>query len=187
MFVHLRDEARADARTDARVDALGRAGHPTFTLSVDGSEDLGRMFFLAEFATAVAGWVLEINPFDQPNVQEAKDATKRVLAAGSLPELPLADDDAVRALLAGARPGGYIALMGYVAPSIEFDEAVAELRATLMRADARGDDVRLRPALPALDRPAPQGRAAGRALPLADRRRGARRRDPRRRPHRSAR
>ncbi len=132
VFVHLRDEARADARTDALVDALGRAGHPTFTLSVNGSEDLGRMFFLAEFATAVAGWVLEINPFDQPNVQEAKDATKRVLAAGSLPELPLAGDDAVRALLAGARPGGYLALMGYVAPSIEFDEAVAELRATLM-------------------------------------------------------
>ena len=132
VFIHLRDDARADARTDALVDALGSAGHPTFTLSVDGSEDLGRMFFLAEFATAVAGWVLEINPFDQPNVQEAKDATKRVLAAGSLPELPLADDDAVRALLAGARPGGYLALMGYVAPSVEFDEAVAELRATLM-------------------------------------------------------
>ena len=132
VFIHLRDEARADARTDALVDALGRAGHPTFTLSVDGSEDLGRMFFLAEFATAVAGWVLEINPFDQPNVQEAKDATKRVLAAAPLPELPLADDDAVRALLAGAGPGGYLAVMGYVAPSAEFDEAVAELRATLM-------------------------------------------------------
>ena len=132
VFVHLRDEARADARTDALVDALGRAGHPTFTLSVDGSADLGRMFFLAEFATAVAGWVLEINAFDQPNVQEAKDATKRVLAAGPLPELPLADDDAVRALLAGAGPGGYLAVMGYLAPSAEFDEAVAELRATLM-------------------------------------------------------
>ena len=61
------------------------------------------MFFLAEFATAVAGWVLEINPFDQPNVAEAKDATKRVLAAGPLPELPLADDDALRALLSGGR------------------------------------------------------------------------------------
>ena len=49
--------------------------------------DLGRIFFLAEFAVAVAGWALEINPFDQPNVQEAKDNTKRVLDSGSVPEL----------------------------------------------------------------------------------------------------
>jgi hypothetical protein len=91
------------------------------------------MFFLAEFATAVAGWVLEINPFDQPNVQEAKDATKRVLAAGPPGELPLADDAALAALLTDGAPGGYIALMGYVEPSVEFDETVAELRATLMR------------------------------------------------------
>ena len=134
VFVHLRDAEYADADVDARIEALGRAGHPTLTLAVNGSEDLGRMFFVAEFATAVAGWVLEINPFDQPNVQEAKDATNRVLAAGPLPELPYADDDAVAALLRGAAPGGYIALLGYVAPTVEFDEAVAELRATLMRA-----------------------------------------------------
>jgi transaldolase / glucose-6-phosphate isomerase len=90
------------------------------------------MFFLAEFATAVAGWVLAINPFDQPNVQEAKDATKRVLAAGPLPELPLAGSDAIAALVGGGAPGSYIAVMGYLAPSAEVDEAVAELRATLM-------------------------------------------------------
>jgi transaldolase/glucose-6-phosphate isomerase len=132
VFVHLRDPALADADTDARVEALGTAGHPTITLAVDGSEDLGRMFFIAEFATAVAGWVLEINPFDQPNVQEAKDATKRVLAAAPLPELPLADDAALRALLLGGDPGSYIALMGYVEESVEFDAAVADLRATLM-------------------------------------------------------
>jgi glucose-6-phosphate isomerase len=134
VFVHLRDDERVDADTDARIEALAAAGHPTLTLTVQGAEDLGRMFFLAEFATAVAGWVLEINPFDQPNVQEAKDATKRVLGAGPLPELPFASDDALKALLGGAQPGSYLALMGYVAPSVEFDEAVAELRATLMRA-----------------------------------------------------
>jgi transaldolase/glucose-6-phosphate isomerase len=132
VFVYLRDPALADVHADAHVDALGRAGHATITLSVDGAEDLGRMFFIAEFATAVAGWVLEINPFDQPNVQEAKDATKRVLAAGPLPALPLADDAALRALLTGGAPGDYFALLGYVAPSPEFDEAVAELRTTLM-------------------------------------------------------
>ena len=44
--------------------------------------DLGRLFFHSEFATAVAGWVLELNPFDQPNVQEAKDNTAKALAEG---------------------------------------------------------------------------------------------------------
>jgi transaldolase/glucose-6-phosphate isomerase len=132
VFVYLRDGERADADTDARIDALGAAGHPTLTLTVDGSEDLGRMFFLAEFATAVAGWVLAINPFDQPNVQEAKDATKRVLAAGPPPKPQFADHAALRALLSGGAPGSYIAVMGYLEPSIEFDEEVAALRATLL-------------------------------------------------------
>ena len=97
------------------IAALGDAGHPTLTLRTNGREDLGRIFFLAEFATAVAGWVLEINPFDQPNVQEAKDATKRVLAAGlAARSCAVADDDALRALLIDAGPPHYIAIMGYV-------------------------------------------------------------------------
>ena len=60
---------------------------PTLTLSTDDATDLGRLFFIAEFAVAVAGWALEINPFDQPNVQEAKDNTNKVLDSGSLPEI----------------------------------------------------------------------------------------------------
>ena len=134
VFIQIRDEAQADDTTDARLAALAAAGHPTITLSVQGAEDLGRLFFLFEFATAVAGWVLEINPFDQPNVAEAKEATKRVLEAGTLPEQHTPDGDQLRALLTDGRPGSYIALMGYVTPSVEVDEAVAELRATLMKA-----------------------------------------------------
>ena len=53
------------------------------TIRALGPTDLGRIFFLSEFAVAVAGWALEINPFDQPNVQEAKDNTNRVLKEGS--------------------------------------------------------------------------------------------------------
>jgi transaldolase/glucose-6-phosphate isomerase len=132
VFIQIRDDERPDADTDARLAALADAGHPTLTLTVAGSEDLGRLFFTWEFATAVAGWVLEINPFDQPNVAEAKEATKRVLAAGPLPPLPQADSAALAALLSGGKAGDYIALMGYVTPSVEFDEAVAELRTTLM-------------------------------------------------------
>ena len=132
VFLQLRDGEQPDPQADERLAALGAAGHPTLTLTVNSAEDLGRLFFTFEFATAVAGWVLEINPFDQPNVAEAKAATKRVLEAGTLPELPVAGADAVKALLDGGEPGGYIAVMGYVTPSVEFDEAVAELRATLM-------------------------------------------------------
>ncbi|HXR13764.1 MAG TPA: bifunctional transaldolase/phosoglucose isomerase [Solirubrobacteraceae bacterium] len=131
VFVQLRDDGRPDADTDARIEALGAAGHPTFTLSLHGSEDLGRLFFVAEFATAVAGWVLGINPFDQPNVAEAKDATKKVLASGELPDVAFADAAALRELLGGGAEGSYIAVMGYLAPSLEFDEEVSALRATL--------------------------------------------------------
>jgi transaldolase / glucose-6-phosphate isomerase len=83
------------------------------------------VFFFAEFAVAVTGWVLGINPFDQPNVQEAKDNTKRLLDAGDLPEVDAGDLDE---LLGRAAPPHYVALMGYVEPSEEFDAAVAELR-----------------------------------------------------------
>ncbi|HEY1776279.1 MAG TPA: bifunctional transaldolase/phosoglucose isomerase [Solirubrobacteraceae bacterium] len=131
VFVQLRDEDSANADTDARIAALGAHGHPTLTLAVHGAEDLGRLFFVAEFATAVAGWVLEINPFDQPNVQEAKDATKKVLASGELPEVAFADDAALQTLLGGGEHGSYVAVMGYLAPSLEFDEEVRALRSTI--------------------------------------------------------
>jgi glucose-6-phosphate isomerase/transaldolase/glucose-6-phosphate isomerase len=110
------------------MEALARAGHPTVTLAVHGAADLGRIFFFAEFATAVAGWVLGINPFDQPNVQEAKDNTARVLEGGDLPSVDPGDP---AELLGKAAPPHYVAIMGYVKPSAEFDEAVTDLRRRL--------------------------------------------------------
>jgi glucose-6-phosphate isomerase/transaldolase/glucose-6-phosphate isomerase len=95
----------------------------------DDAADLGRAFFFAEFATAVAGWVLEINPFDQPNVQEAKDNTQKALGERT-PAQEDAGDDALRALLA-AQPPAYVAIMGYAAPSEEADAAVAALRTAI--------------------------------------------------------
>ena len=96
-FLHLRHGDAPDEATDAKVAALRAAGHPVIVRQVDGPEDLGRIFFFAEFAIATAGWVLGINPFDQPNVQEAKDATSRVLAEGA-EDQPDATDDELRAL-----------------------------------------------------------------------------------------
>jgi transaldolase/glucose-6-phosphate isomerase len=134
VFVYLRDSDNPDERLEQAVKELAAAGHPTVTVATKGPTDLGRIFFLAEFAVAVAGWALEINPFDQPNVQEAKDNTKRVLDSGSVPELAPADDDALRALLSDAGPPHYVATMGYVPPSAAFDEAVSELRAVIREA-----------------------------------------------------
>jgi transaldolase / glucose-6-phosphate isomerase len=132
LFAYLRNPDGPDPDVDARLDALARAGHPTVTLAVHGAADLGRIFFFAEFATAVAGWVLGINAFNQPNVQEAKDNTARVLREG----LPDVDPGNLEELLGRAAPPHYVALMAYVKPSPEFDAAIAELR-TKIRARTR--------------------------------------------------
>jgi hypothetical protein len=128
VIIYLRNADEPSQELDDAVGKLADAGQPTLTLATRGATDLGRIFFLAEFAVAVAGWALEINPFDQPNVQEAKDATKRVLASGTLPELPSASDEELGALLLDAAPPHYVAVMGYLAPSADLDAAVAELR-----------------------------------------------------------
>jgi glucose-6-phosphate isomerase len=138
VFVHLPDPSAPDAEQQARLTALADAGHPVITLPTRGPEDLGRVFLLAELAVAVAGWGLQINPFDQPNVQQAKDATNRVLEgfeqSGSLPELPTADDARLRELLLDAAPPSYVAVMAYLQPSEELDAAAGELRRAIRAA-----------------------------------------------------
>jgi glucose-6-phosphate isomerase len=138
VFAHLTNVQEPDPEFAARVAALADAGHPVISIPTRGPGDLGRVFMLSELAVAVAGWGLQINPFDQPNVQQAKDATKRVLAdyerTHELPEEPEADADALAALLGEASPPNYVAIMGYAQPSPEFDTAVAELRVTIRAA-----------------------------------------------------
>jgi len=135
VFAHLPDSAAPDQQLAELARALARAGHPVLTVPTAGPADLGRVFLLWELAVAVAGWGLQINPFDQPNVQQAKDATKRVLEeyerSGRLPEPPDADDATVAALLGEAFPPQYVALMGYTRPSPELDDAIAALRAAI--------------------------------------------------------
>jgi transaldolase / glucose-6-phosphate isomerase len=134
VFVYRRNVEQPDDRLDGAIEQIAAAGHPTITLPAHGAADLGRIFFLTEFAVAVAGWGLEINPFDQPNVQEAKDNTRRVLEAGSVPAVEPAGDDELRALLADARPPHYVAILGFLPPSSELENAVAELRAAIRSA-----------------------------------------------------
>ncbi len=140
VFAYLPDLVAPDPALAARALELADAGHPLITMPTRGPSDLGRVFLLWELAVAVAGWGLEINPFDQPNVQQAKDATKHVLAdyeaSHELPAVHDADEAALRSLLLDARPPDYVAIMAYAQPSLEFDQAAAELR-TAVRAATR--------------------------------------------------
>ena len=135
VFCYLRGMDEPDEALDEQIKALAAADQPTVTLSAGGPGDLGRIFFFAEFATAVAGWALQINAFDQPDVQAAKDMTAKILgeieAGGALHEPEDAGDDALRALIGEAAPGDYIALLGFMAPSAAVDAAVQELRSAV--------------------------------------------------------
>jgi transaldolase / glucose-6-phosphate isomerase len=128
--LYLRHVEDPHERVDEAVDALARAGLPVITRATHGPTDLGRLFFFAEFAIAVAGWVLGINPFDQPDVQEAKEKTAQVLETDA-PDPPDAGDGELRALCDGLAPPHYLAILGFVQPSPAFDEAVAALRAAV--------------------------------------------------------
>jgi hypothetical protein len=87
--------------------------------------DLGKEFFRWEFATAVAGHVLGINPFDQPNVQEAKDRTKELLASGEAPSVE--PESSPEELFAAAKPGSYVCIQAFIPPSEENDRVIAAL------------------------------------------------------------
>ena len=98
VFVALR--LSGDDTHDAALDALRAEGHPVVTVEVPSREAIGGQFFVWEFATAVAGWRLAINPFDEPNVSESKQNTARLIEAytkdGTLPEPePVAEEDGV--------------------------------------------------------------------------------------------
>src|SRR5712692_3828510 len=140
LFVRLALEGQADP-SEAALAALAAAGQPVVTLTLRDPLDLGAAFFQWEYATAVAGAILGINAFDQPNVQEAKDITKQVLSqrrpatvgegiswAGQ-PGSTL--DAAIQALLAQVKPHDYVALMAYVAPAAETDQALTAIRVAI--------------------------------------------------------
>lgn len=90
LFVYLRLESARDAAEDAAIANLEQAGQPTVIISVADVYDLGQEFFRWEFATAVAGSIIGINPFDQPDVEASKIATRKLTEeyerSGSLPQ-----------------------------------------------------------------------------------------------------
>lgn len=120
------------------LDALFRAGHPVVTLQLDDPLALGAEFFRWEFAIAVAGSILGINVFDQPNVQEAKDLTAKVLKDSTPPTVGdgirwagqngSTLEAAVQNLLGQIKPGDYFAVLAYLAPDDEHDSALNAIR-----------------------------------------------------------
>jgi hypothetical protein len=92
---------------------------------------LGAEFFRWEFAIAVAGAYLEINPFDQPDVQAAKDKTNEVLATGQKPELE--PEGSIEELLAQKQEGDYACVQAFIEPTAENDQRIADLVARLRR------------------------------------------------------
>ena len=149
LFVEVRRRGAAAQTADA--SALEAAGHPVATIEWDELPSLGAEFVRWEVATAVAGALLEINPFDEPNVKQAKDATTTLLNAfhsqGALPEpkpdltiagaIKVTASRAAREQLSGRsadailtliRPGDYFALLAYVGPEPDLAGELAALR-----------------------------------------------------------
>lgn len=144
-FVYLRLEG--DATHDSAVRALEEAGFPVVRFYLDDVYDLGGQFFLWEMATAVAGYRLGINPFDQPDVEAAKVLAREMVAAyrkdGRLPELKPSlkvnntavygdveaenPGEVLMRFVSRAEEGAYIALQAYLHPTRETDRALAEL------------------------------------------------------------
>ncbi|HEX8707845.1 MAG TPA: hypothetical protein VF723_06245, partial [Pyrinomonadaceae bacterium] len=148
---------KLESETELKLKALEAAGHPVVYRTLTDLYDLGEEFFLWEIATAFAGWRLRINPFDQPNVQESKDATRQLLdrfsREGKLEEqAALASDGtltvygdeetlaglpsssvaaALGAHLARAGAGDYIALLDYLEETPEHEAAIQAIRTHL--------------------------------------------------------
>jgi transaldolase / glucose-6-phosphate isomerase len=96
-------------------------------LRLTGEYELGQEFFRWEFATAVAGSILGINPFDQPDVQSAKDKTREVLASGAPPDV--ATQGSAEELYAQAQEGDYVCIQAFVNPTAANEARVLELAA----------------------------------------------------------
>ena len=157
-FIDIRTEGEADAAHDSQLAAIEAAGHPVVRIVMKSIDHLGQEFFRFEMATAVAGSILGINPFDQPDVEAAKIKTRELTAAfektGALPaEQPvISTPDAdlytdetnatalraagangdltswLKAHLARSNHGDYFALLGYIARDKATIDALQAMR-----------------------------------------------------------
>ncbi len=129
-FVYLRLTGDDNSTTDRAIETIEAAGQPVIRLEMRDRYDLGAEFFRWGFATAVAGEIIGINPFDQPDVKSAKDATESILkeytASGQLP--PFETEGSLTGLLTSAERGRYLAILAYVRQTPAIDRLLADLR-----------------------------------------------------------
>ena len=157
LFAYLSLEGQTDAQQDAAIEMLEQAGRPVVRLNLRDAYDLGAQFFLWEIAAAVAGSVLGINPFDQPDVEASKIVTRALTeqfeSSGTLPtETAFAQFDGmaffadgttaaeiqasggatpaglIKAHLARLDAGDYFALLGYVEMKPEHERILERIR-----------------------------------------------------------
>ena len=142
VFVAIAVEGEREAALATRAGELAAKGHPVISIMLGAPIDLGQEFFRWEFATAVAGAVLGIQPFDQPDVQLAKDLSRRAMessgsgqaGAGSAAlDDPSVWQDAVGRWLSSVRSHDYIGVHAYLAPTGEVVGLLQDLRTRLGR------------------------------------------------------
>lgn len=134
LFVQVRlagDEGNVEA--DVLLDRLGTLGHPVISIEVDDAYDLGAQFILWELATALAGAAMGVQPFDQPDVEEAKVEARKALdafvAGGAPPNV--SEVGSLGGLLSSKGETDYLAIMAFVDETDETDQAFRELRAAV--------------------------------------------------------
>jgi transaldolase/glucose-6-phosphate isomerase len=148
VFAYLRLDDEADPSQDASIAELEEAGQPVVLISVANFYQLGAEFFRWEIATAVAGSILGINPFDQPDVEASKIETRKLTSAfeqkGSLPsENPLFEEHDIKVFgdtpdlslkailkrqLSDIDPSGYVALLAYINMTDANEEVLTSMR-----------------------------------------------------------
>jgi transaldolase/glucose-6-phosphate isomerase len=140
-FTALLFEGDSSTQLAANLKALEAAGHPVAQIQLRQKTDLGQEFFRWEMAVAAAGSVLGINPFNQPDVQLAKELAKKAMAAGG--QTQSSDADLVRAenkqalshavsqLLSGLKAGDYISLQAYLNPRADTWSILQQIRTKL--------------------------------------------------------
>lgn len=152
LFVYIK--LKGDTNYDEKVEKIKAAGFPILELELENELDLGKQFFLWEFATAVAGWVMQIQPYDQPNVEQAKVVARQMMKEyqdnGKLPELkPALEEKGIKVygdvksnsidkvlstFLTDIKAGkNYVSIQAYLTPNKETTEALQKLRTSIQK------------------------------------------------------
>jgi glucose-6-phosphate isomerase len=153
VYIHLKE----DNKEKNSLAKLMEIGHPVIEIVLDDVYDLGEQFFLWEIATAVAGWRLDIQPFDQPNVESAKILARQMVKEfrekGNLPEINATLRDGsisvygnitassveeslknfLNTININSKPKGYVSLQAYIKPDAETTHSLQELRTAIQK------------------------------------------------------